>query len=268
MKSIKPISENKWQSYTPQILLFVSIAAFALVFLLLKPIAQNAHYHSFANEISFFGIPNFANVSSNIGFILVGILGLATFNRQKQYNLIGLFLVLGIFLTGFGSGYYHYAPNNSTLMWDRIPMTIIFSSFFALILSVYFSEKTARIVWLVSLAIGIFSVGYWQYTESLGCGDLRLYALVQFLPMLLLFIILILNRDTNRHLLKPLLNVLIWYIIAKLFEHFDCQIHEITHLISGHPLKHLAASLATFYMLAFLETKRYHFSDVSELVVG
>jgi len=249
MKNAYQLLVNK----LPQILLFVSVVAFAMVFLLLKPFAQNAHYHSFANETSLFGIPNFANVVSNVGFILGGILGLITCFKRTIFNPICLSLVAGIFLTGFGSGYYHYAPNNSTLMWDRIPMTIIFSSFFALILSVYFSEKTARIVWLLNLAIGIFSVCYWQYTESLGCGDLRLYALVQFLPMLLLFIILILNRETNRHLLKPLLNVLVWYVIAKLFEHFDSQIHEITHFVSGHPLKHIAASVATFYMLAFVE---------------
>ena len=142
------------------------------------------------------------------------------------------------------------------MVWDRIPMTIIFSSFFALILSVYFSAKTARIVWVINVAIGLLSVAYWQYTESLGYGDLRLYAIVQFLPMLLLFIILILNRDTNRHLLTPLLNVLIWYMIAKLFEHFDLQIHEMTQFISGHPLKHIAASMATYYMLVFLVSKK------------
>lgn len=253
MKNVDPIPVTKLQFYTPKILVFVSVAAFVLVFLLLEPIAQNSHYHAFANENAFLGIQNFANVVSNVGFILVGILGLITCIKRKYFNPIGLALVGGIFLTGFGSGYYHFAPDNSTLVWDRIPMTIIFSSFFALILSVYFSVKTARIVWMINVVIGLLSVIYWQYTESLGRGDLRLYAIVQFLPMLLLFIILILNRETNRHLLKPLLNVLVWYVIAKMFEHFDHQIHEMTHFISGHPLKHIAASVATYYMLACLE---------------
>jgi hypothetical protein len=100
--------------------------------------------------------------------------------------------------------------------------------------------------------IGIFSVIYWQYTESIGRGDLRLYALVQFLPMLLIVILLLLNQN-EKPVLKSIMNVMVWYIIAKMFEHFDHQILEMTHFISGHPLKHLAASVATFYMLAIVE---------------
>ncbi len=40
-----------------------------------------------------------------------------------------------------------------------------------------------------TLAIGIASVFYWQRTEAQGVGDLRLYALVQFLLMLIIPII-------------------------------------------------------------------------------
>jgi hypothetical protein len=137
MKNINLNLENK----LPQILLFVAGLAFAAVFLFVKPIAQSTHYHAFANENTILGIPNFANVSSNIGFVIVGILGWIVCIKRKYLDPIHLALVVGIFLTGFGSAYYHFAPDNCTLVWDRIPMTIIFSSYFALILSVYFSKK-------------------------------------------------------------------------------------------------------------------------------
>ncbi len=245
----------KFSSFIPYILVVVSVSVVASVFLFLKPIAQNAHYHAFANEFNFCGISNFANIISNLGFVLVGAIGLHVCIKHKQFNLVHITLVLGIFLTGFGSAYYHFAPNNSTLVWDRIPMTLIFSSFFALILSKYFSEKTARIVWVINASIGILSVLYWQYTESLGRGDLRLYAIVQFLPMLLIIIMLLLNQQTNKQLFKTLVYVMFWYIVAKLFEYFDHHIFEIIHLISGHPLKHIAASIATYYMLALLKPR-------------
>ena len=109
MKNSIPL--NKLQSYTPQILLIVSVVAFVAVFLFLKPIPQNIHYHAFANENSFFGISNFANIISNVSFILVGLFGLSTCIKLKQFDPIGVSLVAGIILTGFGSGYYHYAPN-------------------------------------------------------------------------------------------------------------------------------------------------------------
>lgn len=246
---------KKLQLFTPQILLIVTAIAFALVFMFVKPIKQSTHYHHFANEFKFGGIENVANVFSNIGFVIVGALGVWLCIKEKQYNPFALSLVLGIFLTGFGSAYYHYTPNNITLVWDRIPMTIIFSSFFALIYALYFSAQKAQILWIMNGILGIFSVYYWQYTESLGQGDLRLYAILQFLPMILIFIILVLNHHLNKHLLKPLLSILIWYVIAKVFEHYDHQVYEFTQIISGHPLKHIAAAVATYYMLAFVRVK-------------
>ena len=73
--------------------------------------------------------------------------------------------------------------------------------------------------------------------------------------MILIFIILVLNHHLNKHLLKPLLSILLWYIIAKVFEHYDHQVYESTHIISGHLLKHIAAAVATYYMLAFVRVE-------------
>ena len=33
---------------------------------------------------------------------------------------------LGVALVFLGSGYYHYAPNDDSLVWDRLPMTVAF----------------------------------------------------------------------------------------------------------------------------------------------
>jgi hypothetical protein len=37
----------------------------------------------------------------------------------------------GIFLTGFGSSYYHWSPNDGTLFWDRLPMALVFMAILA-----------------------------------------------------------------------------------------------------------------------------------------
>jgi len=39
----------------------------------------------------------------------------------------------GLILIGLGSGYYHLAPSNSTLVWDRMAITVSFMSFFVLV---------------------------------------------------------------------------------------------------------------------------------------
>ena len=87
---------------------------------LLPPIIQNQNYHDFADQRTLLGIPNFWNVVSNIPFIGIGAVGLWLFGRSQATML----LFLGIFLTGFGSAYYHLEPSDQTLFWDRLPMAM------------------------------------------------------------------------------------------------------------------------------------------------
>src|ERR1700745_2712702 len=95
----------------------------------LPPLLQNQAYHQFADQRELFGIPNFWNVVSNLPFIAVGAAGLRQFHRDPAT----LALFLGIFLTGFGSSYYHWNPNNDTLFWDRLPMTLCFMAILAIV---------------------------------------------------------------------------------------------------------------------------------------
>jgi hypothetical protein len=238
---MKPIS-------IPKLLLWITVLTIITIFIFLKPIPQDENYHHFANDNIILSINNFWNVISNIGFVLVGILGIIFIKNGKINNPIIWTLFTGVVLTGFGSAYYHYNPNNNTLVWDRLPMTIVFTSFFALIYGCCFCTKMGFKIWLVSLAAGIYSVFYWQYTEHEFRGDLRLYAIVQFLPILLIAIIVATNFKKHTFLLKPIFMIVLWYVIAKLLEHFDVYLFANTNIFSGHPLKHLAAAVATFYM--------------------
>jgi len=107
-------------------LMVTSLAAL----LLLGPIHQDQSYHYFADERSFFGVQNFWNVVSNLPFIAVGAVGLRQFHRDPAVFVI----FLGIFLTGIGSSYYHWDPNDRTLFWDRLPMTLCFMAILAVII--------------------------------------------------------------------------------------------------------------------------------------
>lgn len=108
--------------------LLVFMLASLLGLLLLPTIIQNQNYHDFADQRTLFGIPNFWNVVSNIPFIGIGAVGLWQFGRSQATML----LFLGIFLTGFGSAYYHLESNDQTLFWDRLPMAIGFMAIFAI----------------------------------------------------------------------------------------------------------------------------------------
>jgi hypothetical protein len=73
---------------------------------------------------------------------------------------------------------------NGTLIWDRLPMTVAFVSFFAAVVAERISLKAG--MWLLPPLIltGIGSVAYWNLTEMHGRGDLRPYGYVQGYPLL------------------------------------------------------------------------------------
>ena len=208
-------------------------AAIAAFFATVPPIAQDEAYHLFADSRTFLGIPNFWNVASNLPFALVGALRL-----WKLRGLADRFLFGGILLTFFGSAYYHLAPSDARLIWDRLPMTIVFMSLLACVVTKDGGSRFRRSGLLFLIACGVISVVWWSVT-----GDLRFYILVQFGPLLILIPALWFVRDA-----RFLVAVLAFYSLAKLAELYDRAIFAAIPA-SGHTIKHLLAAMATFYIL-------------------
>ena len=241
------------------ILLGIAIASIGAVFYFVEPFPQDPAYHEFADQRIIFGIPNFINVSSNLSFIIIGVYCLSRLtvynyhqNEIKSKYASYIFFI-GLILTGFGSGYYHLSPTNQTLVWDRLPMAIVFMSLFAFFLSEHICERVGSWLLWPLLAIGVFSVLYWIYTENRGVGDLRLYALVQFLPVLLIPLILVLfPKQSYRN--RYLWYIISFYAMAKITEHYDKEIMNMLS-ISGHTLKHVFASFAGIAFLKIILSK-------------
>ncbi len=253
---------NRARNTNTIVLTLVSVAAIVAVFLFVAPVPQDLAYHNFSDTRMLFGIDNFWNVSSNLPFLLVGVAGLYYIHRHRDAVCVsGLetayrVFFIGILLTAFGSGYYHLAPGNDALVWDRLPMTIGFAGLFSIIVGEFVSVRTARRLLLPLLVVGLASVEYWAWTEARGAGDLRPYALVQFLPMLLIPVILLSYRPvtgTARYFWW----MFAFYFAAKLFEQFDAAIFAVGHLISGHSLKHIAAALTPAVFLYALTLRRH-----------
>jgi len=226
----------------------------------LNPMAQDVTYHSFADIRTIWSIPNFWNVVSNIPFIIVGFIGVNSFKQQgklkvlSELNTAYILLFFGTFLVGFGSSYYHLAPDNQTLVWDRLPMTIAFMSLFSIIISEFISVRSGRALLLPLILAGTCSVIYWHFSEMSLKGDLRFYALVQFYPMLTIPVMLLCFRSRCTHV-QAYWWLLLTYLIAKLFEHFDAEIYTILGFISGHSLKHIIAALGIFVLLHFYQQR-------------
>ncbi len=235
---------------------FIGIVAMSLF----PAIPQPANYHEFVDTRSFLGIRNFFDVISNIPIIIVGIVGLwYAWNKKqsiKDRPLAAIYftLFLSIFLTGIGSAWYHLNPSNDSIIWDRMPLTVVFMSFFSMIIAQRINTK-AGIVTLVPLSlIGIGSVIYWYFTELAGRGDLRAYALVQYYPVILIPLILFLFPSRHPRI-ADIGWIFFWYTAAKFGEVFDRQIYAIGNIVSGHTLKHIFASVALYWMYKMIKNQ-------------
>jgi len=243
------------------LLIVFALGLIAVAFILTSPYPQDPAYHLFADTRTIFAIDNFWNVTSNLPFLVVGLWGLVFIRRYSATTCLdGLqsaYLVFfsGVLLTAFGSSYYHLAPANEPLVWDRLPMTIGFAGLFAIIVGEFVSVRAARRILIPLLLIGYASVEYWAFTESRGAGDLRPYAIVQFLPMLLIPIIIVTRRPAIG-VTKYYWIMLLFYVAAKVFEQLDVILYSAGGLLSGHSIKHLLAALTPATVLYALYRRR------------
>jgi hypothetical protein len=243
----------------------LALAAVA-VLVFVPPFPQSTAYHDFADQRTLWNVPHALNVLSNIPFVLFGVMGVVWLltpdgqARGRHYLAAWewwayLLLFTFIALTGFGSAYYHADPSNDTLYWDRLPLTVVFMTFFVLVLAERVGPRLGP--WLLGpcVAFGVFGVTYWYWTELRGAGDVRVYALVQFFPLLTLPVLLLLfpARYTGT---AGLWGVLAWYGLAKLLELLDRNIYTANGVVSGHTLKHLVASLGGLWLLLLLKRRR------------
>jgi Ceramidase len=240
-------------------LIIMAVIAVAGIFLK-EPIPQDPAYHHFKDVRNIMDIPNFWNVVSNIPFLIVGAIGLFKLSIKDKLKILPenkisyVLFYLSIFLVAVGSSYYHLYPNNETLVWDRLPMTIAFMALFSIVISEFISVQKGKTLLIPFILAGLIAVLYWHYSELAGNGNLTYYALVQFYPMVAIPLILICfsSRFTKGNAYWWLLSA---YIAAKLCEHFDGEIYHVLHFISGHSIKHIIAALGLYAVLISYEKR-------------
>jgi hypothetical protein len=200
-------------------------------------------------------------VLSNLLFAWAGAAGLYRLVRQKSLHIEGRIypayccFFAALILIAIGSAYYHWAPDNQSLIWDRLPMTVAFMSFITILIGERLSVSLAKKLFPVLLACGIASIVYWHFSELAGSGDLRPYALVQFLPMLLApFILSMFDSAYDRR--ADLWWFIAWFLVARICEVLDSQIYNWLIFVSGHSLKHLTAGIACLVFLRYLHLRR------------
>jgi hypothetical protein len=216
---------------------------------LVPPMPQPVTYHDFADQREIAGVANFMNVVSNVAFLFVGVVGLAvTSGRRARFQFSierwpYVIFFVGVLFTAAGSSYYHLAPNNESLFWDRLPMTIAFMALVSSQIVDRINIRAGLALLLPMLALGAASVIYWRLTERAGVGNVIPYAILQGYSVLAVVLMAALtpSRYTRGNYLYW---VFAWYALSKVLETFDAEVLEMTRIVSGHTLKHLAAAMA------------------------
>ena len=233
-----------------ELLVILLLAALLPALLLAGPIAQFPDYHRLADRRLILGIPNFWNIVSNLPFLVVGLLGLRQLKAKREDAAEAWAMVFGgAALAAFGSTWYHAAPNDTTLIWDRLPIGVAFMGFLVALLIEHLDPAHARYArpqLLPLVLLSAVAIGWWKVT-----GDLSFWVWVQVAPMLAVVLVLALlpGRYTHR---RYLAYALACYAAAKLLELGDARIMQWTgDLMSGHALKHVvaAAGVWCFYVM-------------------
>jgi hypothetical protein len=235
---------------------------FVLAAVFMPPMPQPPSYHQFADCRTFFGVVNFLNVASNLPFLIGGLLGLRINGSGRgdfidpREQLPYLVFFLGALLTCFGSAYYHGAPDNARLVWDRLPMTLGFAGLVAATVAERVDLKLGlRSLWPL-LLLGVFTVIYWYGTELRGAGNIIPYGIYQIWSVLII-VLLLFAYPAQRYSHGGLLGwAAVWYGLAKVFETFDLQVYRLLgDTVSGHTIKHVLASFAVFAIVRQLRVR-------------
>lgn len=233
------------------LLLFATLAL-ASVATVAPPLAQPAHFHDFADQRSWFGIPHALDVLSNVPFALFGLWGLRVLGRARSLDAasrgLGALFFGGLIATALASGWYHWAPMDAGLAADRLAMTVAFAGLLGLGVRTHISARAGLAFAAAVLLLGPVSVGVWA-----AQGNLLPWALLQGGGMALLLVLAWLRPQTGQ-LTLPWAAVIGVYVVAKVCELGDHAIYEATgQAVSGHSLKHLVAALAAWPVITALQ---------------
>lgn len=231
------------------------LGAAAVALLAHGPIPQWPDYHRFADGRTLFGVPHTLDVISNLGFAAVALWGWIELAPRRSDPTLArgwpgwaLFLA-ALLLTSIGSTWYHLAPDDLRLLFDRLPIGLACAGLLAAVYAeTHRSQRGTLHAALLALA-AIGSVAWWYVGELRGAGDLRPYLLLQAAPLVLIPLWQAIHRAPRAERIA-FAWAIAGYVLAKVAELADRQIFDVLGAVSGHTLKHLLAALAAAVIVA------------------
>ena len=237
-----------------------SALAIAFAVALLPPFPQPQDYHRFADARAWFGVPNFLDVVSNLAFLAVAVAGLAAALRSASFagraeRLPYALFFLALAATAFGSGWYHLAPDNARLFWDRMPINLGFAALLSAVIAERYSVRAGLLLMPPLAMLGAGTVWYWLRSEEAGTGNVLPYFAFQ-LDALLAILLLMWLVPPRYSRSADLYRAVMLYGAALAAELLDRRIFALGEIVGGHTLKHLLAATAVYQVVRMLRLRR------------
>lgn len=210
----------------------------------------HAHGHPFVDVRTLLGLPNAMDVLTNAPLALAGLGGLLVLRRRilpaATHQAVWVFFA-GLAATGLGSAWYHWAPDASGLVWDRLGMAVTFAGALAVAVAERVGQLQARRALWVVLPLAVFSA-----ILPTSSGNVLPWAVLQFGGMA--FIVWLALQRPAAGAIGIRLGALIGlYALAKVMELGDAAVFRATaETVSGHSLKHIVAACAAVPVIAAL----------------
>ena len=242
---------KRYFTYLPMLILLIATAAM----LWHGPIPQLERYHEFADHSTWAGVPHAADVLSNLGFAFVAMWGGSRLWAQRhradvRRAWVGYQLFLGaLLLTACGSTFYHLAPDNWRLIWDRLPIALACAGLLVAARAELIAGVNPLREAVVLAMFAVASVVWWYVTEQRGHGDLRPYLLLQGLPLILIPLWQAMYGAPRRDRVCFAVAIGL-YVLAKAAEVHDHEVFALTGWVTGHTGKHLLATAAAFVLVS------------------
>jgi hypothetical protein len=229
----------------------------ALALALLPPVAQPQDYHRFADARVWLGVPNFLNVVSNLALLWAAVAGCCVLRNVplRMERLPYLLFFLALAATALGSAWYHLAPDDARLFWDRLPIAVCFAALLSAVIAERLSLGGGVSLAVPLAATGAGTVWYWLYSEGQGAGNVLPYFAFQ-LYVLLAILLLMLRCPSRYSRGGDLYRVVALYGAALAAELLDRPLYALGGIVSGHTLKHLLAALAAYQLVRMLRLRR------------
>jgi hypothetical protein len=241
-------------------MLGAAVALYGLLRLTLGPLPQDPAYHTLADtRTGPAGLPSAGDIITNLAILAAGLFGLALRSRMNvapEECTAADVLIAAVILTAFGSSYYHLAPANATLIWDRLPIALVLMALLALVLADRVHPLFAREALWPFTGLGIASVLFWAASGAMGQEDLLLYLIVRVGAGAAIVLLLILRPPRHSGTVW-LVAAMLCEVAMAISERLDHDVFRLTGgIVSGHNLKHVLAGIALACVFWWLRARK------------